>query len=226
MKGTIVIATMTDKKTTVQEAVSMLRDGMTLMIGGFLGNGSPENIIDEIVRVGLKDLTIIANDTSYTDKGLGKLVANHQVKKLIVTHIGTNPVTGEKYNNKDIEIEFVPQGTLAERIRCGGSGLGGVLTRTGVGTIIAEGKQSMTIDGIEYLLELPLRADAALVYATKGDEYGNLVYMGTMQNFNPLMAMAADLVIAEIEHIVPAGEISVESIHTPHIMVDKIVQHN
>ncbi len=216
---------MIKKQTTVQEAASILRDGMTLMIGGFLGNGSPENLIDEIVRLGLKNLTLIVNDSGYPDKGCGKLVANNQVKKLIVSHVGTNPYTGEKYNSGELEVEFSPQGTLAERIRCGGSGLGGVLTPVGLGTIIEEGKEKLTIDGKEFLLEKPLRADVALVYASKGDEYGNLVYMGTMQNFNPLMAMAADTVIAEIETIVPAGEISVESVHTPHIMVDKIVQH-
>lgn len=209
----------------MHEAASVLRDGMTLMIGGFLGNGSPENLIDEIVRLGLKDLTLIVNDSGYPDKGCGKLVANKQVKKLIVSHVGTNPHTGEQFNNGELEIEFCPQGSLAERVRCGGSGLGGVLTPVGLGTIVEEGKQVLTVDDKKFLLETPLRADVALIYATYADEYGNLLYMGTMKNFNPLMAMAADVVIAEVENILPAGEMAVEAVHTPHIMVDKIVKH-
>lgn len=216
---------MAKKLISAAEAAAKVKDGMTLMIGGFLGNGSPENIIDLLVEKGVKDLTLIVNDSGFPDKGCGKLVANNQVKKLIVSHIGTNPYSGEKMRNGEMEIEFSPQGTLAERIRCGGSGLGGVLTPVGLGTIIEEGKAQVEVDGKIFLLEKPLRADIALIGASIGDEMGNLIYKGTTQNFNPLMAMAADLVIAEIKEIVPAGSLAPESIHTPHIFVDHIVQH-
>ena len=216
---------MINKLTTPQEAAALVQDGMTLMIGGFLANGTPENIIDELVRQGKKDLTLIVNDTAYPDRGCGKLIVNSQIKKLYVSHIGTNPVTGEKLNNGTLDVEFCPQGTLAERVRCGGSGLGGFLTPVGIGTIIEEGKQKLTVNGKEYLLELPLHADVAFIYADKADEMGNLIYMGTEQNFNPLMAMAADTVVAEVAQILPAGSLSPESIHTSHVLVDKLVKH-
>ena len=205
------------------DGASFVKDGMTLMIGGFLGHGTPERIIDEIVASGVKSLTLIVNDTAFPEKGCGKLVTNNQVKKLIVSHIGTNPNTGQKMNNGELEIEFSPQGTLAERIRSGGAGLGGILTPVGIGTIIEEGKQMIQVDANDFLLEKPLRADIALIYATTADDLGNLIYMGTMRNFNPLMAMAADTVIAEVEELKPAGELSPETIHTPHIFVDYIV---
>ena len=204
------------------EAAAKIKDGMTLMIGGFLGNGSPEKIIDELVKAGVKDLTLIVNDSGFPDKGCGKLVSNNQVKKLIVSHIGTNPDSGRKMNAGEMEIEFSPQGTLAERIRCGGSGLGGALTPVGLGTIIEEGKEVITVDGRQYLLEKPLRADVALLCASRGDTWGNLIYTGTSQNFNPLMAMAADTVIAEIEEMSEAGSIAPEAVHTPYIFVDYI----
>jgi len=212
-----------NKLISPSDAASFVKDGMTLMIGGFLGHGTPERIIDEIVASGVKSLTLIVNDTAFPDKGCGKLVTNNQVKKLIVSHIGTNPNTGQKMNSGELEIEFSPQGTLAERIRSGGAGLGGILTPVGIGTIIEEGKQMIQVDGTDFLLEKPLRADIALIYATKADDLGNLIYMGTMRNFNPLMAMAADTVIAEVEELKPAGELSPETIHTPHIFVDYIV---
>ena len=212
-----------NKLISPSDAASFIKDGMTLMIGGFLGHGTPERIIDEIVASGVKSLTLIVNDTAFPDKGCGKLVTNNQVKKLIVSHIGTNPNTGQKMNSGELEIEFSPQGTLAERIRSGGAGLGGILTPVGIGTIIEEGKQKIQVDGNDYLLEKPLRADIALIYATTADDMGNLIYMGTMRNFNPLMAMAADTVIAEVEELKPAGELSPETIHTPHIFVDYIV---
>jgi acetate CoA/acetoacetate CoA-transferase alpha subunit len=212
-----------NKLISPSDAASFVKDGMTLMIGGFLGHGTPERIIDEIVASGVKSLTLIVNDTAFPDKGCGKLVTNHQVKKLIVSHIGTNPNTGQKMNSGELEIEFSPQGTLAERIRSGGAGLGGILTPVGIGTIIEEGKQMIQVDGTDFLLEKPLRADIALIYATTADDLGNLIYMGTMRNFNPLMAMAADTVIAEVEELKPAGELSPETIHTPHIFVDYIV---
>ena len=212
-----------NKLISPSDAASFVKDGMTLMIGGFLGHGTPERIIDEIVASGVKSLTLIVNDTAFPDKGCGKLVTNNQVKKLIVSHIGTNPNTGQKMNSGELEIEFSPQGTLAERIRSGGAGLGGILTPVGIGTIIEEGKQMIQVDGNDYLLEKPLRADIALIYATTADDLGNLIYMGTMRNFNPLMAMAADTVIAEVEELKPIGELSPEAIHTPHIFVDYIV---
>jgi acetate CoA/acetoacetate CoA-transferase alpha subunit len=212
-----------NKLISPSDAASFVKDGMTLMIGGFLGHGTPERIIDEIVATGVKSLTLIVNDTAFPDKGCGKLVTNNQVKKLIVSHIGTNPNTGQKMNSGELEIEFSPQGTLAERIRSGGAGLGGILTPVGIGTIIEEGKQMIQVDGTDFLLEKPLRADIALIYATTADDLGNLIYMGTMRNFNPLMAMAADTVIAEVEELKPAGELSPETIHTPHIFVDYIV---
>ena len=212
-----------NKLISPSDAASFVKDGMTLMIGGFLGHGTPERIIDEIVASGVKSLTLIVNDTAFPDKGCGKLVTNNQVKKLIVSHIGTNPNTGQKMNSGELEIEFSPQGTLAERIRSGGAGLGGILTPVGIGTIIEEGKQMIQVDGNDLLLEKPLRADIALIYATTADDLGNLIYMGTMRNFNPLMAMAADTVIAEVEELKPAGELSPETIHTPHIFVDYIV---
>ena len=212
-----------NKLISPSDAASFVKDGMTLMIGGFLGHGTPERIIDEIVASGVKSLTLIVNDTAFPDKGCGKLVTNNQVKKLIVSHIGTNPNTGQKMNSGELEIEFSPQGTLAERIRSGGAGLGGILTPVGIGTIIEEGKQMIQVDGNDFLLEKPMRADIALIYATTADDLGNLIYMGTMRNFNPLMAMAADTVIAEVEELKPAGELSPETIHTPHIFVDYIV---
>ncbi|MBQ1655058.1 MAG: 3-oxoacid CoA-transferase subunit A, partial [Bacteroidales bacterium] len=203
-----------DKFISVEQAVSMVKDGMTLMIGGFLGVGSANKVLKGIHDAGIKNLTIIGNDTAFVDKGVGILVANHQVKKAIVSHIGTNPETIAQLNSKELEIEFVPQGTLAERIRCGGAGLGGVLTPTGLGTVVAEGKRIINVDGKDYLIELPIHADMALLGATVGDETGNLVFKGTTQNFNPMMAMAADVVIAEIENIVKVGEIAPEAIHT------------
>lgn len=213
-----------DKFISVEQAVSMVKDGMTLMIGGFLGVGSANKVLKGIHDAGIKNLTIIGNDTAFVDKGVGILVANHQVKKAIVSHIGTNPETIAQLNSKELEIEFVPQGTLAERIRCGGAGLGGVLTPTGLGTVVAEGKRIINVDGKDYLLELPIHADMALLGATVGDETGNLVFKGTTQNFNPMMAMAADVVIAEIENIVKVGEIAPEAIHTQNIFVDYIVK--
>lgn len=212
-----------NKLISYTEAAKKIKDGMTVMIGGFLGHGSPETIIDELVRIGVKDLTLIVNDSGYPDKGCGKLVSNHLVKKLIVSHIGTNPDSGRKMNNGEMEIEFSPQGTLAERIRCGGSGLGGVLTPVGLGTVIEEGKEVIQIDGKDYLLEKPIKADVAILRANTSDDWGNLIYKGTMRNFNPLMAMAADTVIVEADEIVPVGSISPEAVHTPYIFVDYIV---
>ena len=212
------------KLISVEEAVAKVTDGMTVMIGGFLANGTPNAIVDALAKSGVKNLTLVVNDTAFPDKGCGQLIANKQVKKVIVSHIGTNPCTSEQMNSGELEIEFCPQGTLAERVRAGGAGLGGVLTPTGIGTLVAEGKQILNIDGKDYLLEKPLRADVALVGASVGDDAGNLVYKGTTQNFNPLMATAADLVIAEVQELVEKGELYPELVRTPGIFVDYIVK--
>lgn len=209
---------------TVEEAVSKVKSGMTLMIGGFLTAGTPNKIVEALSKTDVKDLTIIANDTGYADKGIGLLITNKQVKKVIASHVGTNPNTIQQFNDKELIIEFSPQGTLAERVRCGGAGLGGVLTPTGLGTVVEEGKQKITVNGKEYLLELPLRADIALLGANIADEGGNLIYKGTTQNFNPMMATAADLVIAEAQEIVKEGEIAPERVHTPGIYVNYLVK--
>jgi len=195
------------------------------MIGGFLSVGTANNIVDRVVESGVKNLTIICNDTAFADKGLGKLIANKQVDKVITSHIGTNSATIEQMNNGEIQVEFSPQGTLAERVRSGGYGLGGVLTPTGLGTMVAEGKEIITVDGKEFLLEKPLRADVALIGASKSDAMGNLIYKGTTQNFNPLMAAAADLVIVEAQEMVDAGVLRPEEIKTPSIFVDFIVNN-
>ncbi|MBE6306300.1 MAG: CoA transferase subunit A [Bacteroidaceae bacterium] len=208
------------KHVTLEEAVAQINDGMTLMIGGFLAVGAPTQIVDALVEKGVKDLTIICNDTAFPDQSIGKLIVNRQVKKLYVSHIGTNPETSNQMNAGELEVEFCPQGTLAERIRAKGAGLGGVLTATGLGTIIAEGKEIVTVDGKEYLLEKPLGADVAIIGASIADEAGNLIYKGTTQNFNPLMATAADIVIAEAEEVVPTGSLAPETIHTSGVYVD------
>lgn len=213
-----------NKAISAEKLSALFKDGMTIMVGGFLANGTPERIIDELIKSGVKDLTLIANDTSYPDRGCGRLIANHQVKKLIASHIGTNPMTGDQMNTGELVIEFSPQGTLAERVRAGGAGLGGVLTPTGLGTVIEEGKQKIEIDGEVFLLEKPIRADFAFIKGSVGDEFGNLIYKGTTQNFQPLMAMAADCVVAEIEEIHPIGQIPMEQIHTSGIFVDYILR--
>ena len=213
-----------NKFISIEKAVAQVKEGMTVMVGGFLANGTPNAIVDALAQSGVKNLTLICNDTAYPDKGVGQLIANKQVKKLIVSHIGTNPCTSEQMNSGELDIEFVPQGTLAERIRSGGAGLGGFLTTTGMGTIVAEGQPVVCVDGKEYLLEKPLRADIALVGASVGDKSGNLIYKGTSQNFNPLMASAADLVIAEISELVEVGELAPEAVRTPAIFVDYIVE--
>lgn len=213
-----------DKFITVDEAVAKIKSGMTLMIGGFLAAGTPNKIVEALSKTDVKDLTIIANDTAYPDKGIGLLITNKQVKKVIASHIGTNPNTIQQLNDKELIVEFSPQGTLAERIRCGGAGLGGVLTPTGIGTVVEEGKQKLTVDGKEYLLEKPLRADIALIGANICDETGNAIYKGTTQNFNPMMATAADLVIVEAQEVVKTGEIPMENVHTPGIYVNYIVR--
>ncbi|MCR5424820.1 MAG: CoA transferase subunit A [Bacteroidales bacterium] len=213
-----------NKFVSVQQAAEKIHDGMTVMVGGFLGVGNPIALIDALVEKGVKDLTIICNDTAYPEVGVGKLITNRQVKKLIATHIGTNNNTIDQMNAGELQVELSPQGTLAERIRAAGAGLGGVLTQTGLGTVVENGKQKITIDGKEYLLELPVHADVAIIGANICDETGNLVYKGTSQNFCPMMATAADTVIVEPQEIVKAGEIAPELVKTPGIFVDFIIK--
>jgi acetate CoA/acetoacetate CoA-transferase alpha subunit len=212
------------KATNCTKAVEMIPDGATLMIGGFLGVGTPQRTIDELIRQGKKNLTVIANDTGRPELGIGKLVVAKLVKKAIVSHIGTNPETQRQLIAGDLEVVLTPQGTLAEQIRCGGYGLGGVLTATGIGTTVADGKRVIEIDGKNFLLELPLRADFALIHAHRSDYRGNLEYALTARNFNSIMAMSADHVIAEPDHIVPVGVIPPDAVATPFVCVDYIIQ--
>lgn len=209
---------------SLKDAAARVESGSSVMVGGFLACGSPENLLAEVLANEVDDLTIIANDTSFPDKGIGKLVSSGNVKKVMASHIGTNPDTGKKMHDGSMEVELIPQGTLAERIRIGGAGLGGFLTPTGVGTVVEEGKKIIESEGEEYLLELPLRADIALVKAWKADKKGNLVYNKSARNFNPLIAKACDLVIVEAEEIVEVGELDPENVVTPSIFVDYIVR--
>jgi acetate CoA/acetoacetate CoA-transferase alpha subunit len=208
---------------SLDEVLDLIKDGQTIMVGGFLAVGTPEAIIDGIVKRGVKDLTIICNDTGFVDRGVGKLVVSRQVKKVIASHIGTNAETGRLMNTKEMEVELVPQGTLAERVRSGGAGLGGFLTPTGIGTVVADGKEIINVDGKDYILEKPIRADIALVFGSKVDKKGNIWYNKSTRNFNPLIATAADLVIVQAEELVEVGEIEPENVMTPHIFVDYIV---
>lgn len=211
------------KTLSIEEAVAKIPDGASLMIGGFMGVGSPHRLIDELVRQDKKDLTVIANDTARPGVGIGRLIDARLVKKVVASHIGTNPETQRQMIAGEIVVDLVPQGTLAERIRAGGHGLGGVLTPTGVGTAVADGKQSVVVDGRTFLLELPLRADVALINARRADHLGNLTFALTARNFNPLMAMAAATVIAEPMEIVPVGAIAPDDVATPSVLVDHIV---
>jgi acetate CoA/acetoacetate CoA-transferase alpha subunit len=212
------------KVTTIAQVLETVQDGITVMIGGFLAVGTPEILVDALVAKGTKDLTVIANDTAFPDKGVGKLVVNRRLRKAIVSHIGTNPETGRQLHAGELDVELVPQGTLAERIRAGGAGLGGVLTPTGLGTMVAQGKDVINVDGREFLLEKPLKADVALIKAHTADRSGNLLFNRSARNFNPLMAMAANVVIVQAENIVEAGQIDPDQVMTPGIVVDWIVQ--
>lgn len=211
------------KTLPIADAVGLIPDGARIMVGGFLSVGTPERLMDEIVRQGKRDLTIVANDTARPGVGVGKLIDARLVKSVIVSHIGTNPETQRQMMAGELAVELVPQGTLIERIRAGGYGLGGVLTPTGVGTLVEEGKRKIEVDGKEYLLETALRADFALVHAFLSDYVGNLAYALTARNYNPIVAMAADTVIATAEHIVPVGVIAPDHVITPAPLVDYIV---
>jgi acetate CoA/acetoacetate CoA-transferase alpha subunit len=205
------------------QSVAVIPDGASLMIGGFMGVGTPERVIDEIVRQNKRDLTVIANDTAVRGRGIGKLIDAKLVRKAIVSHIGLNPETQRQMMAGELEVELVPQGTLIERIRSGGYGLGGILTQTGIGTPVETGKQRIQVDGKDYLLEIALRADFALVQAFLADYLGNLSYALTARNFNPLMAMAGATVIASADNIVPVGLISPDHVVTPAPVVDYLV---
>jgi acetate CoA/acetoacetate CoA-transferase alpha subunit len=207
----------------LDKSVSLIPDGATLMIGGFMGVGTPERVVDEIVRQNKRDLTVIANDTAIPAKGIGKLVTAKLLRKAIVSHIGLNPETQRQMMVGELDVELVPQGTLIERIRAGGHGLGGVLTQTGIGTPVEEGKKKVDVNGKTYLLELPLRADFALVHAFLADYLGNVAYALTARNFNPLMAMAAETVVVCAENIVPVGVISPDHVATPAPLVDYLI---
>ncbi len=211
------------RTTRIEDAVNLIPDGARLMVGGFMGVGTPESLMDELVRQGKRELTVIANDTALPGIGIGKLISARCLRKVIASHIGLNPQTQAQMIAGEIEVELVPQGTLIERIRAGGYGLGGILTPTGVGTVVEEGKRKIEVDGREFLLEKPLRADFALLQAFLADYLGNLTYALTARNFNPVIAMAADTVIVDAEHVVPVGMIPPDQVMTPAVIVDYLV---
>jgi acetate CoA/acetoacetate CoA-transferase alpha subunit len=213
------------KTVALEKAVELIPDGASVMVGGFMGVGTPEPMMDELVRQARRGLTVIGNDTARPGCGIGKLITHGVASKAIVSHIGLNPETQKKMIAGEIEVELVPQGTLIERIRAGGFGLGGILTPTGVGTTVEEGKQKIELDGVPYLLEPALKADFALVAAFLADYYGNLVYALTARNFNPVIAMAARTVIVDAAHIVPVGMISPDHVVTPAVLVDYVIAH-
>jgi acetate CoA/acetoacetate CoA-transferase alpha subunit len=210
---------------SVQAAVELIPDGASVMIGGFMGVGTPERLVDELVRQQKRGLTVIANDNALPGVGIGKLVSAGVMRKTIASHIGLNPETQKKMLAGELEVELVPQGTLIERIRAAGHGLGGVLTPTGVGTVVEEGKRRIDVDGKPFLLETALRADFALVQAFLADYEGNLAYALTARNFNPVIALAAATVIVDAEHIVPVGVIAPDHVVTPGPVVDYLIAH-
>ncbi len=223
---------MKDKIIPASKVKELVYDGMTIMIGGFLGNGNPEKLIDMVVEAGIKDINLIANDTSiYNDKdpenpvaiGIAKLIAAKRVKNLTASHVGTNRLTGQQMATGEMNVNLVPQGTLAERIRAGGFGLGGILTPTGIGTDVAVGKQVINVEGKDYLLETPLTGDICLIHGNIVDKAGNVYYDGTTKNFSPMVASACKTVIVEAEKLVEVGELDANMVMTPGIFVDYIV---
>lgn len=214
---------MKTKLITLQDAAGFFRDGMTIMVGGFMGVGTPPRLVEALLESGVRDLTLIANDTAFVDTGIGPLIVNGRVSKVIASHIGTNPETGRRMIAGEMDVQLVPQGTLIEQIRCGGAGLGGFLTPTGVGTIVEDGKQTMTLEGKTWLLERPLRADLALIRAHRSDMLGNLTYQLSARNFNPLIALAADITLVEPDEMVETGELQPDHIVTPGAVIDHIV---
>lgn len=210
------------KQIKLTEFKNHVFDGMSIMVGGFMVVGTPEFLIDELVATGVKDLTIICNDAGLPGHGVAKLISSGQVKTLIASHIGLNPEAGKLMSEGLLECILIPQGTLAERIRAGGAGLGGILTPTGIGTIVEEGKQIINSNGKDYILELPLRADLALLEGTTVDTFGNIVYSKTTRNFNPVMATATDVVIVGAREII--DNIDPDNVMTPHIFVDYVIK--
>ncbi len=211
------------KAVSAEEAIAMIPNGASIMVGGFMGVGAPERLLDELVRQKKTDISLISNDAAVPGKGVGKLFDCGQVSNMIGTHIGLNPKAQQQMLSNQIKVDLIPQGTFVERIRAGGCGLGGVLTPTGVGTLVEQGKQKIEVDGKTFLLETALRADFALVHAFLSDYIGNLSYALTARNFNPVMAMAADTVIVTAEHIVPVGVIAPDHVVTPGPLVDYLV---
>jgi 3-oxoacid CoA-transferase subunit A len=209
---------------SADEAVKDVQDGATIMVSGFGLCGNPENLITALHRKGVKDLTLVSNNCGTTDLGLGILLKARQIKKIVASYVGENKEFERQYLSGELEVELVPQGTLAERIRAGGAGIGGFYTATGVGTKVAEGKESRVIAGREYLLELPLKADFAFVWAWKADSWGNLIYRKTTRNFAPMMCAAAKVTVAETPNVVPAGEIDPDLVQTPSIYVKRVVK--
>ncbi len=209
---------------SAQQAISLIEEGSTVMIGGFLSCGAPDKLIDELAHQNISKLTVISNDTSYPDVDKGKLIVNKQVKRLVTSHIGTNPETGRQMNSGELDVELVPMGTLIEKIRAKGTGLGGVLTPTGVGTIIEENKETMEIAGKKFIFEEPIGADFALIYGTKVDKFGNVAYYGTTRNLNTVMATAADTVIVQADELVDCldpNEVVIPGLFIDYIVVKK-----
>jgi 3-oxoacid CoA-transferase subunit A len=211
------------RKDAVEALQGLLFDGMTIMAGGFGLCGIPENLIAAIRASGVKDLTVVSNNCGVDDFGLGVLLAGGQIRKMISSYVGENKLFAELYLSGKLELEFNPQGTLAERIRAGGAGIPAFFTRTGVGTLVAEGKEVREFDGELYVMERGLIADLSIVKAWKGDHEGNLVYRKTARNFNPMMATAGKVTVAEVEELVETGALDADQIHTPGIFVDRIV---
>lgn len=215
-----------NKLTEIDKVMDNFKDGCSLMYGGFGGVGTSPMLIEKIFNKNIKNLTIIGNDAGSPVIGIGRLICNKQVKKMITTHIGLNPVAGNLMNEGEMEIEFSPQGTLAERIRAGGVGLGGILIDVGIGTLVEKNKEIVEISGKQYLIEKPLRADIGIIYAKKADTFGNLIYDKSARNFNPLVAMATDYTVVHAEEVVEAGELDPEIIVTPGIYIDAVVTGN
>jgi 3-oxoacid CoA-transferase subunit A len=209
---------------SAEEAVAAIPDGATIMVGGFGVCGNPENLLRALHAQGTGGLTVVSNNAGIDDFGLGPLLKARQIRKMIATYVGENREFERQFLARELEVELVPQGTFSERIRAGGAGIGGFFTPTGYGTLVAEGKETRVIDGRPYVLELPLKADFALVRAWKGDRHGNLVYRKTARNFNPMMATAAEATLAEVEHLVEPGAIEPDAVHTPGIFVRHILQ--
>jgi len=212
-----------NKLISLEDAVNLVRDGDTIMVGGFLSVGTPDRLIDALIAKGTKNLTLICNDSGFVDRGVGKMVVDKMFKKIMASHIGTNKETGRQMMEGETEVILIPQGTLIEQIRAGGFGLGGVLTKTGLGTEVEKDKQIIEVDGEKYLLEKPLRANIALLFAEKADERGNLTFHGATRNFNTYMGAAADVSIVEVNEVVKMGEMCPDEVVVPGVFVTHIV---